>query len=161
MTPENTPVHAPGDRPAAAHDRRSVLRGAAVLGVLGAAGALSGCGGGSGTDDVSSGSSAGDAGAGAGAGTVLGPASEIPMNSGKIYKTAQVVVTQPSMGEYKAFSSICTHQSCPVADVTDTINCICHGSKYSISDGSVVHPPAPKPLPAKQITLTDGNIVLA
>lgn len=83
-------------------------------------------------------------------------AADIPVGSGKIFPDAQTVITQPKEGEFKAFSSICTHQACPVATVTDTINCDCHGSKYSITDGSVVNPPAPKPLPAKTIEV-DGD----
>jgi Rieske Fe-S protein len=83
-------------------------------------------------------------------------AADIPVGSGKIFPDAQAVITQPKAGEFKAFSSICTHQSCPVATVTDTINCDCHGSKYSITDGSVVNPPAPQPLPAKTIKV-DGD----
>jgi Rieske Fe-S protein len=81
---------------------------------------------------------------------------DIPVGSGKIFPDAQTVITQPKAGEFKAFSSICTHQACPVATVTETINCDCHGSKYSITDGSVVNPPAPQPLPAKTIKV-DGN----
>jgi Rieske Fe-S protein len=83
-------------------------------------------------------------------------AADIPVGSGKIFPDAQAVITQPKAGEFKAFSSICTHQSCPVASVTDTINCDCHGSKYSITYGSVVNPPAPQPLPAKTIQV-DGD----
>ena len=83
-------------------------------------------------------------------------AADIPVGSGKIFPDVQTVITQPKEGEFKAFSSICTHQACPVATVTDTINCDCHGSKYSITDGSVVNPPAPKPLPAKTIEV-DGD----
>lgn len=83
-------------------------------------------------------------------------AADVPVGSGKIFPDAQTVITQPKEGEFKAFSSICTHQACPVATVTDTINCDCHGSKYSITDGSVVNPPAPKPLPAKTIEV-DGD----
>ncbi|MFE6484380.1 Rieske (2Fe-2S) protein, partial [Streptomyces sp. NPDC057757] len=61
-----------------------------------------------------------------------------------------------------AFSSICTHQRCPVANVSDgTINCTCHGSKFSITDGSVTNPPATEPLPAKQITVRGNSISLA
>ena len=81
---------------------------------------------------------------------------DIPVGSGKIFPDAQAVITQPKAGEFKAFSSICTHQGCPVATVTDTINCDCHGSKYSITDGSVLNPPAPQPLPAKTIKV-DGD----
>jgi Rieske Fe-S protein len=83
-------------------------------------------------------------------------AADIPVGSGKIFPDAQTVITQPEEGEFKAFSSICTHQACPVATVTDTINCDCHGSKYSITDGSVANPPAPNPLPAKTIEV-DGD----
>ena len=81
---------------------------------------------------------------------------DIPVGGGKIFPDAQTVITQPEQGEFKAFDSICTHQACPVASVTDTINCDCHGSKYSINDGSVVNPPAPNPLPAKTINV-DGD----
>ena len=83
-------------------------------------------------------------------------AADIPVGGGKIFPDAQTVITQPEKGEFKAFDSICTHQACPVASVTDTINCDCHGSKYSITDGSVVNPPAPNPLPAKTIKV-DGD----
>lgn len=88
-------------------------------------------------------------------------AAEIPVGSGKIFPDAQTVITQPKAHEFKAFSSICTHQGCQVDAVTDTINCPCHGSKYSITDGSVVNPPAPKPLPAKTIKVEGDTLVVA
>jgi nitrite reductase/ring-hydroxylating ferredoxin subunit len=81
---------------------------------------------------------------------------DVPVGSGKIFADTQTVVTQPTKGTFKAFSSICTHQNCPVAEVTDTINCACHGSKFSITDGSVVNPPAQNPLPAKTVKI-DGE----
>ncbi|MFI7068358.1 transglycosylase domain-containing protein [Kribbella sp. NPDC050124] len=34
-----------------------------------------------------------------------------------------------------------------------TINCNCHGSRFNISDGSVVNGPATQPLPAKPIAV--------
>ena len=78
----------------------------------------------------------------------LGPASAIPVGGGVIYDAAKVVVTQPTAGVYKAFSAICTHQKCVLASVKGgTINCACHGGKYSITDGSAVHLPAQTPLP--------------
>lgn len=95
------------------------------------------------------------------ANAVLGKTADIPVGGGKIFAPNQVVVTQPTQGTFKAFSSICTHQQCPVASVADgTINCDCHGSKYAIADGSVVEGPAPKPLPPKQITVTGDSITL-
>ena len=91
----------------------------------------------------------------------LAKTADIPVGSGKIFPDAQTVITQPTAGEFKAFTSICTHQQCPVADVTDTINCNCHGSKFSITDGSVVNPPAPSPLAAKTVTVSGDTISVA
>jgi Rieske Fe-S protein len=94
-------------------------------------------------------------------GTLLGMAADIPVGGGKIYTAAKIVVTQPSKGEYKAFSAICTHVGCLCNQVADgTINCPCHGSKFKITDGSVVTGPAPAALAAKTITVTNGKILL-
>ncbi len=94
-------------------------------------------------------------------GTVLGQASEIPVGGGAIYTAAKVVVTQPASGQYKAFSAVCTHVGCIVNKVTNgTIDCPCHGSEFKITNGAVVTGPAPSPLPAKQITIVDGQVIL-
>ncbi|MFF0267733.1 Rieske (2Fe-2S) protein [Kribbella sp. NPDC004536] len=94
--------------------------------------------------------------------TVLGKTTDIPVGGGLIFAPNQVVVTQPLKGTFKAFSSICTHLSCPVATVSGgTINCDCHGSKYAIATGAVVAGPAPRPLPPKQITIKGDTITLA
>ena len=45
--------------------------------------------------------------------------SKVPVGGGVILADADYVVTQPSKGSYKAFSKICTHQGCPVAEVRD------------------------------------------
>ncbi|WP_055530223.1 Rieske (2Fe-2S) protein [Streptomyces graminilatus] len=124
-----------------------------VLLVTGAAALTAGC-----TEygDKSSSVSAGSP------GQELTTTAEIPVGGGKIFKDEQVVVTQPKEGEFKAFTSICTHQQCPVANVSDgTINCTCHGSKFHITDGSVANPPATQPLAAKKITVTGNSISLA
>jgi Rieske Fe-S protein len=84
----------------------------------------------------------------------------IPVGGGKIFPDAQTVITQPKKGEFKAFSAVCTHQGCLVESVTNTINCPCHGSKYSITDGSVVNPPAPKPLPPKTIKVSGDSLTV-
>lgn len=83
-------------------------------------------------------------------------AADIPVGSGKIFPDTQTVITQPKQGEFKAFSAVCTHQGCLVETVSDTIGCPCHGSEFSITDGSVVNPPAENPLPAKTIKV-DGD----
>src|SRR5512133_1190959 len=85
---------------------------------------------------------------------------EIPVGSGKIFPASQAVITQPKKGEFKAFSAVCTHMGCLVDSVTNTINCPCHGSKYSITDGSVVNPPAPNPLPPKTIKVSGSSLTV-
>ncbi|WP_262401536.1 Rieske (2Fe-2S) protein [Actinomadura sp. CNU-125] len=69
---------------------------------------------------------------------------------------------QPSQGEFTAFSAECTHKGCSVGSVSDgAIVCPCHDSKFSITDGSVVQPPAEDPLPRRNVTVQGGNITVA
>ena len=92
-------------------------------------------------------------------GTVLGAASGVPVGGGKIFEDQAVVVTQPTAGTFRAFSAICTHQGCTVDSVAGgTINCPCHGSKFSVTDGSVTKGPAKKPLAAKQVSADGGQL---
>lgn len=94
-------------------------------------------------------------------GTVLGAASDVPVGGGAIYTAAKVVVTQPASGQFKAFSAVCTHVGCIVNKVSNgTIGCPCHGSEFTITNGAVATGPAPSPLPAKQIKIVDGRIIL-
>jgi Rieske Fe-S protein len=107
------------------------------------------------------GSGNGNAKASAPKGTLLGLAADVPVGGGKVYTAAKVVVTQPSKGKFMAFSAVCTHVGCLCNQVADgTINCPCHGSKFKITDGSVVAGPAPAPLPAAKITVSGGKILL-
>jgi Rieske Fe-S protein len=50
---------------------------------------------------------------------------------------------------------------CTVGSVSDTINCPCHGSMFSIEDGSVVGGPAPSGLATKDLVVEGGSINLA
>ena len=73
-----------------------------------------------------------------------------------------MVVTQPTPGTYKAFSSKCTHQGCAVAEIANgVIVCPCHKSEFSVADGSVKKSPATQPLPAEKITVSGDSITLA
>jgi Rieske Fe-S protein len=101
----------------------------------------------------------------AGGSTITAKTADIPVGGGKIFVDKNLnqhaVITQPSEGEFKAFTSICTHAQCDVSEVTTTINCrACHGSQFSITDGSVVKQPAPGPLAAKTIKLEGDTITV-
>jgi Rieske Fe-S protein len=129
-----------------------------ALGGLAAAGVplLAACGG-------SHSETAAPAGGGSGnGGSELASTSDIEVGGGSIFPDAEVVVTQPSKGQFKCFTAICTHQGCLVSQVSDgTINCDCHGSQYSIEDGSVVQGPATSPLAEEKIAVAGGSISLA
>ncbi|WP_041546551.1 MULTISPECIES: Rieske (2Fe-2S) protein [unclassified Nocardioides] len=132
--------------------RRQTLTGAAAVGV--GVPLLAACGGGTGASPSS--------GPTVGSGEKLGPASDIPVGGGRIYADQKIVVTQPTAGEFHGFSSICTHQGCPVTSVQDgTINCTCHGSRFSIQDGSVSNGPATQPLPTVKVTVAGGEVSTA
>jgi nitrite reductase/ring-hydroxylating ferredoxin subunit len=130
---------------------RRRLAGAAVGGL--ALPLLAACGGGSG-----GGSSAAGPTSGGGASTpasgggkppaanALVAASGVPVGGGVILGQQNVVITQPTQGSFEGFSATCTHQGCQLANVAGgTINCGCHGSQFSIKDGSNVTGPLGSP----------------
>jgi Rieske Fe-S protein len=91
----------------------------------------------------------------------LASASEIPVGGGKVFDKQQVVVTQPISGQFKAFSAICPHRGCTVSTVNDgVIECPCHRSLFSISDGSVKSGPASEPLSPRTIALRGQDLYL-
>ncbi|MFE7271105.1 Rieske (2Fe-2S) protein [Streptomyces sp. NPDC057623] len=157
-------------QPVSSPSRRTVV---AAVGAAGLAVALTACG----SDDDASGSSTEQGAAGGGASTEAGGGSsaesgaggaalaktaDIPEGSGKVFSDEKVVVSQPTAGDYKAFSTICTHQQCPMTDLQgDTLTCACHKSQFSVLDGSVKKGPATQPLAAKEISVAGDSITLA
>jgi Rieske Fe-S protein len=173
-----TDAETQADQAGTASTRRVVLLGA---GGLGAAAVLAACGtdtsgtnpngsdyaaepapagskaAGSGTGTGTG--TGGDSGGGA-AGAALALVADVPSGGGIIQ--GDYVITQPTQGTFKAFTKICTHQGCEVSEVKNgTINCPCHGAKFSIKDGSVAGGPAPKPLAETKVKVDGDNIVAA
>ena len=127
----------------------------------GAAGATSAAAPAASTGSAASSSPASSGSAGGAASGALTGTSDIPVGGGMIFPAQLVVVTQPTAGEFKAFSAVCTHMGCTVNQIANgRIDCPCHGSEYSITDGAVLAGPAPKPLPAKTIKVTGDSIFL-
>ncbi len=168
--------------------RRTVLKQAGLAAVaIGAGTGLAGCAGGpsaqgsaspseapgtssspsSGGSPSASGSpSSGDSPSASGSASQAPPqgisvaAADVPEGGGIVVQE-KYVVTQPSAGEYKAFSAICTHQGCPVERVQDSeIVCPCHGSRFAFDTGQVVGGPAEEPLPSVEFTESGDTLVL-
>ncbi len=172
-----TPAEAPTDV-----NRRTVLRAAGVggAGVAGAA-ALAACGGSttpttpaasSTTASASATSSATSSGSSSGSATSSGSAApsgtpvktaDVPVGGGVINASALFVVTQPSAGQFKAFSAVCTHMGCTVTKVVDgMIDCPCHQSQFDIATGTPTSASqAKRPLPGKTATVSGDSVYVA
>lgn len=128
--------------------RRTTFQGMAALG---AALVLAGCGGESNPSQPQTES-----------GEVLAGVDEVPVGGGVVLEGKGIVITQPTEGEFKAFSSTCTHQQATVGPVDEGgIHCSRHGSVFDTSDGSVTGGPASSALPQVEITVDGGNILAA
>jgi nitrite reductase/ring-hydroxylating ferredoxin subunit len=146
-------------QPKSGPSRRTIV---AAAGAAGLTVALTACGSEDKASDPSTEQGAGGATNEGAGGAALAKTSEIPEGSGKIFKDEKVVVSQPAAGDYKAFSTICTHRDCPMVDLKDDIiSCTCHGSRFSVLDGSVKKGPAVEPLEAKKISVNGDSITLA
>jgi len=64
---------------------------------------------------------------------------------------------------YAAYSKVCTHAGCMVADRQDTtLVCPCHAGKFDpLSGASVVGGPPPRPLPQLPLALADEGHLIA
>lgn len=148
-------------------DRRRVLGCAALFGIAGPL--LVACG--SDEEPSSTGSStegSGSASQGGDASTGLIAAADVPVGGGVVLTEQQIVVTQPTEGEFKGFSSVCTHQGQQVGSVGDgKITCPFHGSQFSIEDGENVSGPngteagSVSPLPEIPVEVVKGQVVRA
>jgi len=146
MTPTTPP--APG--------RRTVLRGAAVVGAMGAAAVpLAACA------TENSGAKAAGPRAGDEGPVTVGKVPDIAVGAGTVFKESRVVVTRPEPSVFKAFDARCPHQGCLVSEVEQgVVKCNCHGSRFDVADGSVVRGPARTGLPEIPLKVVDGDIVV-
>jgi nitrite reductase/ring-hydroxylating ferredoxin subunit/uncharacterized membrane protein len=65
---------------------------------------------------------------------------------------------------FHAIHDRCSHRGCPLSDMgeveKETITCQCHGSQFSLRDGSVLRGPATAPQPAYDVRERDGRLEL-
>ena len=130
--------------------RRIVFHG---LGAIGIAAALAGCGGGSDETEAEPTPEAGAA---------LATTSEVPVGGGIILTDEKIVITQPTEGDFKAFTAVCTHAQNTVTSVEDgVIGCSFHGSSFSAETGEVENGPASSPLASVAIDVQGDQILAA
>jgi len=97
---------------------------------------------------------------------VIAQMGDIPVNGTKIFQyptdVAPCILVRTGETSYAAYSRICTHNSCPVFYRPDEngFECRCHNALFSITDGSVLQGPPPRPLPRILLEFR-GNDILA
>ena len=140
-----------------APDRRSVLRGAAVVAVGGVAGFVVARNSAA-AKELAAGAAANAYGASAPAAAddPVAQLTDVPSGGGLV--VGDLVITREG-DTVHAFSATCTHQGCIVSDVTDgEIHCPCHGSAFDATTGAVVTGPATQPLPDVAVEVRDGSV---
>ena len=99
---------------------------------------------------------------GSSGGAALASTSDVPVGGCFVVAASKIVLTQPTEGDFKAFTAVCTHQGCLVESSTEgDIPCPCHGSKFSLEDGSPQAGPAGSALDAVEITVDGDSITQA
>ncbi len=150
-------------------DRRRALTGSAAIAV--GIPVLAACGSddtvatdpaGSGGDAPTGEQTGGQGAQGTGGGEPLASAADVPVGGCFVVTGAKVVLTQPTEGDFKAFSATCTHQGCVLESSTEgAIPCPCHHSRFSLEDGSPMSGPATVPLEPVEISVDGDSITRA
>jgi Rieske Fe-S protein len=90
----------------------------------------------------------------------LAAVDDVPPGGGLVLADEGVVLVRGEGDDVHAFSATCTHQGCPVSEVTDgRILCPCHGSVFDAASGDVVEGPAPSALAPVEVTVRDGSVL--
>lgn len=143
--------------------RRTVLRGVGSTGAVAAVAlTVSACGGEDAASAPAATASAAATAPAAASGTALTKVADVPVGGGVVLPDVELVVTQPTAGQFTAYSSICTHSGCQVSAVKDGfIDCACHGSRFAVATGAPTSDsPAQTPLAATAVTVKGADVVL-
>lgn len=86
-------------------------------------------------------------------------AKDVPVGSAII--VGNVIIAQPTEGEYRAYSTACPHANAVIDEINgDIARCPKHGSEFSLKDGSVITGPARDALYPKEITVEGNSITI-
>ena len=64
-------------------------------------------------------------------------------------------------GELHAFSDVCTHRQCSLAEGDldgTTVTCACHGSEFDVTTGDVLGGPAVEPVQSFRVTVEGDDL---
>ena len=67
------------------------------------------------------------------------------------------------VSEYYAIGNKCTHRGCKLSSGTvegEIVKCPCHGSKFNVKTGEVVHGPATRAEPKYAVKVDSGQILV-
>lgn len=82
---------------------------------------------------------------------------DVPVGSAVIVDN--VIIAQPSAGNYVAYSTLCPHEGARITKVEGgEVRCMKHGSTFAIEDGAVLTGPAEKPLQPVAVTNNGGTL---
>ena len=148
--------------------RRSVLQGAALVGLAGAAPLLTACGGDEAATDAgaTSSPSASDPESAAPSATSAAGISTGAVAPGQAVLVeaagTTVILAQPVAGEFKAYDTRCPHMGCKVAPAGAlALKCPCHGSAFDATDGSMTNGPATTGLTERTVTVDGDQLTIA
>lgn len=87
--------------------------------------------------------------------------SSVPVGGALIQADGRYVVTQPTAGTFKAFTKTCPHAGCAVSKIhRDSVECTCHGTYFSLEDGSVISGPSAEGLAEVPVSLEGDSLLI-
>jgi len=90
----------------------------------------------------------------------LAALADVPPEGGLVLADEKVVLVRGDGDEVLAFSATCTHQGCPVSEVTGgQIICPCHGSAFDAATGEVLAGPAPSALEPVAVVVQGDDVL--
>ena len=89
---------------------------------------------------------------------------EVPAGKMKLVEANGTPVLLANIaGEYYAIGNKCTHRGCKLSSGAldgEIVKCPCHGSKFNVKTGEVVHGPAAKPEHKYTVKVEEGQILI-
>jgi cytochrome b6-f complex iron-sulfur subunit len=89
--------------------------------------------------------------------------SELKPNTGKIFRFGSKpgILIRTPVGEYRAFSAVCTHLDCTVQYRSEEklVWCACHNGRYDLTGKNISGPP-PRPLESFTVNVRGEEIVV-